>query len=132
MISKINSIFFKPSGLEKIVTLKHSEIEFILMHKNIIIATLHLSNGEWTFIYSETFKSQNKITPLIDFPDKHKIYKHNELWPFFLSRIPGLGQPEIQHILEKENINKNDEAALLKRFGYRTISNPFILKPSIC
>lgn len=48
-------------------------------------------------------------------PDK--TYKSEELWPFFRIRIPGLEQPSVQEILERENIDKNDEVELLKRFG---------------
>jgi len=46
------------------------------------------------------------------------------------SLIPGLKQPKIQEILEEENIDKNDEVALLYRFGRRTTSNPYILEPA--
>lgn len=46
---------------------------------------------------------------------------------FFKIRIPGLGQSAIKEILSKENIYKRNELALLKRFGKRSIANPYIL-----
>ncbi len=46
---------------------------------------------------------------------------------FFQTCIPGLKQPAVKEILDKENINVENEAALLKRFGKKTISNPYEL-----
>ena len=43
------------------------------------------------------------------------------------ARIPGLKQPAIKEILEKESIDKENEAALLVRFGRKTIANPYEL-----
>ena len=60
-------------------------------------------------------------------PDLDKVYKKETLWPFFLVRIPGLKQPAIKEIIEKENIDSQNEAALLKRFGKHSISNPYEL-----
>jgi len=49
------------------------------------------------------------------------------LWPFFGIRIPGLKQPAIQEILRNENIETDNDVELLKRFGQKTISNPYEL-----
>ena len=68
---------------------------------------------------------------LIDFPDTNKTYRSDELWPFFLSRIPGLSQPAVKELLRKEKINEDDEAALLKRFGKTSITSPFTLVPEM-
>ncbi len=51
------------------------------------------------------------------------------LWPFFVIRIPGLGQPAVQRVIREENIDPSNEAQLLKRFGKTTIANPFTLIP---
>ena len=58
----------------------------------------------------------------------NKTYKNEVLWPFFKIRIPGLKQPLVQEIISTENINANDEASLLKKFGEKNTSNPYILK----
>ncbi len=63
----------------------------------------------------------------MQFPDKNKTYKREELWPFFMIRIPGLNQPEIQHVIESENIDETNEVELLEHFGKKTISNPYEL-----
>jgi HipA-like protein len=107
---------------------KDEEAKFILMVDNIRIGILYCEKGEWYFKYTDDFKTHsdeyNRIT---GFPDLNKTYKSDTLWPFFQIRIPGLKQPAIQEILEKEKIDKENEVALLKRFGKKTITNPYEL-----
>jgi len=99
------------------------------MYNTLLIGTLNLKEGIWTFAYSDEFKQQNKIKPLTDFPRVDKVYQNMVLYPFFLHRIPGLNQPKVKATIEKEKIDKTNEAELLKRFGQISITNPFLLKP---
>ena len=108
-----------------------AEKKFTLSYKKLEIGSLTFKEGEWVFRYSDEFKNQNEIQPMIDFPDTTKTYRSDELWPFFLSRIPGLSQPAVKELLRKEKINKDDEAALLKRFGKTSITSPFTLVPEM-
>ncbi len=103
------------------------ESTFKLTYEGQTIGFLGFRNGIWSFCYSEEFKKQDKLKPLLDFPYIHKVYTFKKLNPFFVIRIPGLGQPEIKRILEKEKIDKNDEVRLLERFGQKSIANPFEL-----
>ena len=93
------------------------------------IATLEYQDGLWIFQYSEAFRNQSKYSRLIGFSDLSKVYRSDVLWPFFKIRIPGLKQPMVQEVLEAENISKSDEVSLLRRFGRRNISNPYLLEP---
>jgi hypothetical protein len=68
------------------------------------------------------------LRPLIDFPDVDKIYESKELWQFFLMRILSPAQAEVEEILKGEHIREDDAVSLLKRFGERTITNPFRLR----
>lgn len=104
---------------------------FILVYKKLSIGTLTEKNGEWDFKYSSEFKNQNEIVPIIGFPDKDKDYVSNSLWPFFQSRIPSLKNPIIKDIVEKEKIQPDNKVYLLKRFGRRTITNPFVLESAM-
>lgn len=131
MLSVLKGLFKEPIGLGGTKTKAQSHERFGLGYKELVIGSLLFKSGEWIFEYSEEFKNQNEIQPLIDFPDKNKTYRSEELWPFFLSRIPGLSQPAVKELLRKENIDEDDEAALLKRFGRTSISNPFTLEPQI-
>ena len=91
------------------------------------IGVLELREGKWTFYYTESFKHQDEIKPLVDFPDVENVYTKDELWPFFLIRIPGLKQPQVQEVIDKQNIDPNNQAELLRVFGKKSISNPFVI-----
>lgn len=114
-------------GHEDLKTPKGIRAEFALKYKTLTVGYLELHNGTWKFSYSREFEKQDELRPLVQFPDKNKTYENEELWPFFTVRIPGLNQPEIQHIIESENIDRTNEVELLKRFGEKTISNPYEL-----
>jgi HipA-like protein len=131
MLSVLKGLFKEPLGLGGTKMKAQSHEKFGLGYKELEIGTLTFKDGEWVFRYSEEFKSQDEIQPLIDFPDKNKTYRSDELWPFFLSRIPGLSQPAIKELLRKEKISEDDEAALLKRFGKTSITSPFTLVPEM-
>jgi len=101
---------------------------FVLIIDNIEVGILKCHSGEWSFKYSPSFKDKiNEYRKIIGFSDLEKVYQSNSLWPFFRIRIPGLKQPAIKEIIERENIDKENEVELLKRFGKKTITNPYIL-----
>lgn len=130
MIRKLINWFNKnEEGPEMQVHLpENEEAKFFLTVDNIRVGILQCENGEWYFKYTDDFKkNSNKYNRIIGFPDLDKTYKNDILWPFFQIRIPGLKQPAIQEILEEENIDETNEVALLKRFGQKTISNPYEL-----
>ena len=131
MLSVLKGLFKEPLGLANTKTQPQSHEKFGLGYKELVIGTLTFKEGEWVFKYSDDFKGQNFIQPMIDFPDTTKTYRSEELWPFFLSRIPGLSQPAIKEVLKKEKIDEADEAALLKRFGKTSITSPFTLVPEM-
>ena len=131
MLSVLKGLFKEPLGLSNTKTNEQSQEKFGLGYKELEVGTLTFKDGEWVFKYSDDFKNQNIIQPLVDFPDVTKTYRSDELWPFFLSRIPGLAQPAVKELLKKEQIDENDEAALLKRFGKTSIANPFTLVPDL-
>lgn len=105
-----------------------SEKKFKLTFHGKSIGTLEYGNSNWIFKYTEEYKAEQFVKPIIDFPDIDKIYQFTELSPFFASRIPNLNQPFHQKKLEKYNGSKDDLASLLQIFGQRSINNPFSLK----
>jgi hypothetical protein len=60
-------------------------------------------------------------------PDVKKHYTEQSLWPFFASRIPSLENAHVKQQLAEKKVSANDEAGLLRLFGYRTITNPLEL-----
>ncbi len=131
IVNNIKKYFAKPEGLEDTYAPKDVNAKFLLMYKNTAVGELTLNDAMWEFKYTPMFKTQKEVLPIVDFPDVNKVYKLDHLWPFFVSRIPGLGQPEVQNVIKREKIDKENEFELLKRFGIKSIANPFTLELSI-
>lgn len=129
MIEKVKNWFAK-SDEDKVKPLPQEEShKFALLHHDMVIGYLEVDKGMWKFYYSEEFKSDTELSYITGFPNLHKVYYSEALWPFFKIRIPGLKQPRVQKTIKKENIAEDNEIALLKRFGKRSISNPYLLNP---
>lgn len=124
-IKKIQYLFKSEDQEIELSTPKGIVGTFRLMYKNIHIGTLTLNNGLWSFAYSPEFQSQDIISPIVGFPDKHKTYQSNLLFPFFASRIPSLQRLKLQKIIPPDF--PEDEVALLEKFGRQSITNPYQL-----
>ena len=118
---------FLPEGNEQLETPKGVRATFELRYGELTVGFLHLEDGMWEFRYSDAFRAQDTVRPLIDFPDVSKVYRQEELWPFFWARIPSLAQPKVQEVIAKEGIDARNEVELLRYFGRRTIADPFLL-----
>jgi HipA-like protein len=128
MKNYINRIFNKPENEDKLVKYASKSARFELKISNLLIGALYSEDNKWYFEYSDEFKVQNKYYRIVGFSDLNKKYESETLWPFFKIRIPGLKQPMIQVIIDKEEIDSVDESSLLKRFGKRIAANPYILE----
>jgi len=121
------NLFNKPNTKTDFA-LTDDDTRFILKISDQTIGYLYIENNKWVFKYSEEFKNQKQYYRLVGFSDLNKTYTNETLWPFFKVRIPGLKQPMIQEIIRNENIKTDDELSLLKRFGKKNASNPYILE----
>ncbi len=131
MLHKFKSWFSKNSydEIEAPIQLPENfEAKFKLKVDSLSVGTLYCKNGEWTFKYDTEFiNHKQEYNHIVGFPDMNKTYQSEDLWPFFKVRIPGLKQPAIQEIIKSENIDVSNEAVLLKRFGQKSIANPYQL-----
>ena len=129
MIAKLKKIF-KNNKVEPALSIIHKETShlFALKYHDLEMGNLKFLDNQWLFEYSELFKKQTEITPLIDFPDIDKIYKSEALWPFFSHRIPSLRQPKIQEYISKHPLESKDTVKLLTVFGEYSVNNPFRLQ----
>lgn len=109
--------FWLSEGNESTKVSRFEKATFSLKFKDIIIGKLWLEYGICHFKYNNSYESNADFSTLIDFSNKQKRYKSEELWPFFVHRIPALKQPVIQEILKIEHIDPTDEVSLLRRFG---------------
>lgn len=80
------------------------------------------------FEYSREFKKQDELRHPIDFPAVDKVYESKERWHYSVMRIPRPEHAEVEEILKREHSREDDALSLLKRFGERTIANPFRLR----
>jgi HipA-like protein len=130
MLPFLKKFFSKSEGVEAKLPLTEKDT-FVLKVDDLDLGILQCENGEWLFHYTDEFKQhQDEYSRIIGFSDLNKEYKSHSLWPFFSIRIPGLKQPAIREILKEENIDEQNEAALLRRFGRKTIANPYELLPA--
>ena len=128
MLKHIKKLFGKGDEDIEMHLPQEEKAVFKLIINEIEVGVLKCEKGEWVFKYSDEFKKHtNEYKNIIGFPQIDKEYRSDSLWPFFRIRIPGLKQPAVREILEKEHIDKDNEVALLKRFGRKTISNPYEL-----
>jgi HipA-like protein len=104
-----------------------SGAEFRLMYGPLTVGILQARNRQWIFRYTDEFKKRGDLRPIVQFPDTNRVYESGDLWPFFGLRIPSLKQPSVRATLDREHIDDKDQVQLLRRFGRRTVSNPFVL-----
>src|SRR5262245_20355173 len=118
---------FRPEDDEPLRTPTDEEATFVLRYRELPIGKLRLKDGKWTFEYFEEFRHQRDLKPLVAFEDVAKRYEADSLWPFFVARIPSTAQPSVRETIEREGLDAHSDVQLLKRFGTRTIANPFEL-----
>lgn len=121
----------RPDGHEHILTPQHETARFDLRYGDLVMGHLWLDEGVWHFAYTEEFRQQDQVKPLTDFPYLEKQYSSRELWPFFEVRIPSLEQPDVQRIIREHHLDEQNQVALLRLFGKKSIANPFILEPAM-
>lgn len=127
-IDKIKNLW-KPDEMDELSTPQQEQSVFTLKYKKLEIGILSIKDGKWMFRYSDEFKKQNQLPLLVDFQNVDKEYQSKELWPFFASRIPSANLPTVQETAHERNIDVHNEVQMLKEFGRRTITNPFLLTP---
>lgn len=106
-----------------------SRLSFRVLLGSLEVGELTRDREGWVFRYSEAFRSQQKIKPIVDFPNVEKEYRSTNLWPFFLLRIPSPAQPVVQRHISKNKLSDVDEGTLLREFGRWSVANPFELQP---
>ena len=127
MKQMFQSIYSWLQGVEPLP--KSAKIAFQLKLGHLHVGTLRAEDGSWVFSYSDEFRRQTLIKPIVDFPFADREYRSTDLWPFFMLRIPSLKQSAVHEFLKQHPKDSVDEGVLLKEFGNRSIANPFRLEP---
>lgn len=119
--------FWQQDEMPELQTPPQEKSRFLLVYKQLSIGALEINEGVWKFNYSEEFRNQQVIIPLMDFPNTSKVYESTNLWPFFSSRIPSTNSPAVGEIVKKKKLDAANPVDMLSEFGRRTITNPFEL-----
>ena len=127
MLKSLRNLWSSVSGGPHERKPQHSFAQFQLRYGSLPVGVLSNDAGHWTFRYTAEFQRRQDLRPLVQFPDTSKTYESEELWPFFGMRIPSLKQPFVKKVVKGEKINARDKVELLRRFGRRTIANPYEL-----
>ena len=117
------------SGLSTEAIDRSKDAEFVLVLGRLPMLVLSRNPEGWTMRYTVAFKNQNRIATLVPFPDVNKVYRSAELWPFFSVRIPSIARPEVERTVREERLDYDDVAAMLRRFGRKSVADPFELRP---
>ena len=129
MFDKLMRLFRSmTSGMDSQSRDRSSDAVFILKLGKLSMLMLVRKNGMWVMKYTDEFKAQDRVAPLVAFPNVEKTYQSEELWPFFAVRIPSIARPEVERTVKQENLDYGDSAAMLDRFGGRSIADPFELE----
>ena len=115
---------------EERFSVSQHQARFTLSYKSLIIGYLSFEGEEWHFEYSDEFKRQDELKPLMGFPQLDKVYTtpKDELWPFFQFRIPRINQRYQEKTLLKHSKDPNNAIDMLATFGKRSINNPYVLE----
>ena len=124
-MKKLVTGFWYEEKTEAFFSSGKGQADFILTLNKLEVGTLSYADNVWVFSYSEEFKRQREILPLVNFPTVDKEYTSNELWPFFVSRIPSRAQ-----LQASKDTDRQDLVSLLKNYGRKTIANPYQLIPA--
>ena len=89
IIEKIK-VFWHDSDETNLQAVKGSKGRFDLLLGSLLVGVLLYDDGMWSFSYSDEYKAQSKYEPLVNFPNLDQVYKSDQLWPFFASRLPGV------------------------------------------
>jgi len=131
MLAKIRRLF-RDEGQEEVETSRSEKALFILRIGELEVGSLSLAGGTWEFRYAAAFTQQAEkldgVQPLVDFPAVGKLYRSEQLWPFFMARIPSLSQPQVLEEIQRLGLDQRSAAQLLRAFGEHTIANPFELQ----
>ena len=67
-ISTLKKILSRQDGREQLQTPKHEEANFLLQYRDLDVGYLSHHDGKWHFEYTDDFRLQTNVCPLLDFP----------------------------------------------------------------
>ena len=77
--SKWKKILFHQDGHKHLCTPQDETAEFLVRHHDLDVGHLSLRDGKWHLDYTDSFRKNEDIRPIIDFPHLDKHYESDVL-----------------------------------------------------
>ena len=97
-------------------------------HGRLLVGKLTKDGDSYEFRYSDQFAETTDIPPLPGFPDRGKAYRSQDLWPFFISRLPPSDRPDVQAVIREQGIEPENALEMLGKLSKRAVSSPYELE----
>lgn len=98
------------------------------------IGRLTFNTSKFSFVYTKgayEASKNNGFQPLVSFPDFHKLYQSDALFPLFANRVMPRSRPDYASYLESLNIPKeaDDPITILSKSGGKKATDYFEIFP---
>lgn len=91
----------------------------------ILVGTVRIEDDEYVFEYDEDYRKLEDAVPISAFPDMHKAYRSERLWPFFTVRMPPADRRDVRLLLEREKISTDNQLRLLGFLSSHAVVSPY-------
>ena len=86
-----------------------------------LVGTLQFKDGIFSFRYAPTCPEEHRIRGLLE-------YTGRMFHPFFATRLPSTGRPEVLAELERQNIDHGDIIQVLGSVGAQSPVSPYLFE----
>lgn len=97
-------------------------------HGRVRVGTLTVEGDEFVFVYDTEFATNPTVRPLVGFSQLDKVYRSNELWPFFKTRIPPVDRDDVRVQLQQSNVEASDTLRVLGTVARAAIASPYVFE----
>jgi HipA-like protein len=94
------------------------------------LGTLYKEGDSFVFAYDPSFASAPDAKPISAFPDLHRTYRSEHLWPFFALRIPRTERQDVREAMNRREIPDDDIFRLLGELSTKAVASPYRFAPT--
>lgn len=89
------------------------------------IGVLRKDGDEFVFSYDPSYMITPNAAPIAAFPELHKEYRSERLWPFFAVRLPPVEREDVRDAMRRRDIEDDDVFRLLGELSKRAVASPY-------
>ncbi len=90
----------------------------------VLIGRLTCDEDVYVFEYDPSYS----FTPISSFPDRNRVYRSKQLWPFFAIRIPPLDREDVREEITNRDLGEDQVLEILASVAKVSVSNPYEFK----